>query len=75
MDQPTTKCPKSMLEEFHGNYGVIMLDFKFNAWLLDFNLACALKNEKKKTSFEELDGVPVLRPRGTSMPNFFVPIV
>jgi hypothetical protein len=30
---------------------------------------------KKKTSFEELDGVPVLRPRGTSMPNFFVPIV
>jgi hypothetical protein len=48
MDQPTTKCPKSMLEEFHGNYGVIMLYFKFNAWLLDFNLACALKNEKKK---------------------------
>jgi hypothetical protein len=65
-----------MLEEFHGNYGVLMLDFKFNAWLLDFNLACALKNEKKKnTSFEELDGVHVLRPRGTSTPNFFVLMV
>jgi len=49
MDRPITKCSKLMLEEFHGNYGVLMLDFKFNAWLLDFNLACALKNEKKKT--------------------------
>jgi hypothetical protein len=25
MDQPTTKCPKSMLEEFHGNYGVLWI--------------------------------------------------
>ena len=54
-----------------------MLDFKFNAHLKDFDLAHDLKDfdlardlKNEIKSYEELDGISILRLGWTSMPNF-----